>query len=137
MSAPVSGTHDMISGMSPTLLDGAFVFASTRDTQLIARCRSRAIGMLTEAEGESFILKAEDAAALGFDCSQRMRQITLRVHSSLVGVGLTAAVSSALARSQIPCNVVAAFHHDHLFVPEALAEQALQVLVQLQHASVA
>jgi hypothetical protein len=124
----------MIKGMSPTLIDGAFVFVSTRDKELIGRCRAKAIGMLIEAEGESFILKAEDAEALGLDCSQRMRQITLRVHSSLTGVGLTAAVSTALARLQIPCNVVAAFHHDHIFVPEALAEQALQLLMQLQQA---
>lgn len=132
MSAPVHGTREMIKGMSPTLIDGRFVFATTRDADLITRCRIKAVGMLIEAEGESFILKAEDAEALGFDCSQRMRQITLRVHSSLTGVGLTAAVSTALARLQIPCNVVAAFHHDHIFVPEALAEQALHLLIQLQ-----
>lgn len=134
MSSPVHGTRDMIKGMSPTLLDGSFVFATTRDADLSARCRAKAIGMLIEAEGESFILQVEDAEALGFDCSQPMRQITLRVHSSLTGVGLTAAVSTALARLQIPCNVVAAFHHDHIFVPEALAEQALHLLIQLQQA---
>lgn len=134
MNTPVQGTRDMIKGMSPTLVDGSFVFVTARAADLIAQCRARAIGMLVEAEGESFILKSEDAEALGFDCSQRMRQITLRVHSSLTGVGLTAAVSNALARLQIPCNVVAAFHHDHIFIPEALAEQALHLLMQLQQA---
>jgi uncharacterized protein len=132
MSAPVHGTRDMIKGMSPILVDGSFVFGTTRDASLAAQCRAKAIGMLIETEGESFILRAEDAEALGFDCSLRLRQITLRVHSSLTGVGLTAAVSATLAQLQIPSNIVAAFHHDHVFVPEALAEKALRALMDLQ-----
>ena len=54
--------------------------------------------------------------------------ITLTVHSSLEGVGLTAAVSRALAEADISCNVVAAFHHDHLFVPLKDADRAMKVL---------
>jgi uncharacterized protein len=48
-----------------------------------------------------------------------MRQITLDVHSALDGVGLTAAVAVALAAEGIPCNMIAAHHHDHVFVPPA------------------
>jgi hypothetical protein len=61
-----------------------------------------------------------------------MRQITLRVHSALDGVGLTAAVASALSDAGIPCNMVAAFHHDHVFVPSSLAAAALDALRKLQ-----
>jgi hypothetical protein len=60
-----------------------------------------------------------------------MRQITLNVFSALEGVGLTAAVAVALADAGIACNMVAAFHHDHVFVPEAQAEAALKVLREL------
>jgi uncharacterized protein len=60
-----------------------------------------------------------------------MRQITLTVHSALDGVGLTAAVASALAAEGIACNMVAARHHDHVFVPEAQAQRALAVLERL------
>jgi hypothetical protein len=52
------------------------------------------------------------------------------VHSALDGTGLTAAVSAALAAAGIPCNMVAAFHHDHVFVPAAMAARALAVLQQ-------
>ena len=49
----------------------------------------------------------------------------LQVHSALDGVGLTAAVAGALAAAGIACNVIAAFHHDHLFVPAARAGAVL------------
>jgi hypothetical protein len=57
--------------------------------------------------------------------------ITLTVHSDLQSVGLTAAVSAALAEAEISCNVVAGVHHDHLFVPVARAEEAVAVLKRL------
>jgi hypothetical protein len=64
-----------------------------------------------------------------------MRRIELTVRSALDGVGLTAAVASALAEAGIPCNVVAAFHHDHVFAPAAMAERALAVLHALQQSA--
>jgi hypothetical protein len=57
--------------------------------------------------------------------------ITLRVHSALEAVGLTAAVSAALAREGVSCNVVAGFYHDHLFVPHDSAAQAVRLLEDL------
>jgi len=57
--------------------------------------------------------------------------ITLTVHSSLEAVGLTAAVSKALTDANISCNVVAAYYHDHIFVPVRDAKQAIAVLLEL------
>ena len=57
--------------------------------------------------------------------------ITLTIHSSLEAVGLTAAVSSALTEANISCNVVAAYYHDHIFVPIADADRAMNVLLAL------
>ena len=45
--------------------------------------------------------------------------------SDLEGVGLTAAVSTTLADANISCNVIAATHHDHIFVPEDRCEEAI------------
>jgi len=77
------------------------------------------------------ILPEADARALGWPILFSAAWITLTVHSDLQSVGLTAAVSAALAEAQISCNVVAGVHHDHLFVPVARGEEAVAVLKRL------
>nr|WP_269151213.1 ACT domain-containing protein [Spelaeicoccus albus] len=57
--------------------------------------------------------------------------ITLQVHSALDAVGLTAAVSTALATAEISCNVIAGNYHDHLLVPIDRLDDALGVLREL------
>ncbi len=122
----------MVAGMDPWLDERVFVFATSTDPGLSARAAAVAIGMFMEPEGCSFILTADAASDLGFAIDQPMRCISLRVYSALDGVGLTAAVASALAARDIPCNMVAAFHHDHVFVPAAAADEAIVVLRALQ-----
>ena len=56
-------------------------------------------------------------------------RIGLGVHSSLEAVGLTAILSSRLAEAGISANVIAAFHHDHFFVPWERREEALAALI--------
>ncbi len=90
-----------------------------------------AIGTFREDEGVTAIVPEAIARELGED-GPAMARITLTVHSSLEGVGLTAGVANALAEADIACNMVAAFHHDHLFVPKRRAEEAMAVLKGLQ-----
>ena len=79
----------------------------------------------------------DEAVKAGLAASAPMRQITLKVYSSLTGVGLTAAVATALADENIACNVIAATLHDHIFVPVEDAELALAVLARLQATAMA
>ena len=58
------------------------------------------------------------------------------MHSSLAAVGLTAAVSAALTEAGISANIVAAYYHDHLFVPDDDADRALAALESLQRSAV-
>jgi len=124
--------YDMISGMEPSVRPGAFVFISTEDLTLAASLSSQAISTFEEEEGMSMLIPVELAEKSGFSVDQPMSCITLNVYSSLEGVGLTAAVSTALGNNSIPCNMVAAFHHDHVFVPYELCDQAMEVLTSLQ-----
>jgi hypothetical protein len=55
----------------------------------------------------------------------------LTVHSSLEAIGFLATISTALAHAGIPCNAVAAYHHDHLFIPVDRAQEALALLKAL------
>ena len=126
--ATVRNTAEMISGMAPVRDPETWHFCTTDDRDLAERARPHALAVFGEDEGTSLILPDEVARDLGFAVEMPMSRITLSVHSALDGVGLTAAVASALAEAHIPCNVVAAYHHDHVFVPEELAERAVAIL---------
>ena len=121
----------LIAGMRPELDPVAYVFCTFAAKTLHELTVSEPICLFVETEGITAILPAEKAAGLGFPQAERFRRIELTVHSSLEAVGLTAAVSVALAKEGIPANVVAAFFHDHVFVPEAMAEAAIACLERL------
>ena len=130
--ATVRETAAMIAGMAPARDPETWHFCTTDDRDLAERARPHALAVFGEEEGTSLILPDEVARDLGFAVEMPMSRITLSVHSALDGVGLTAAVATALAGALIPCNVVAAYHHDHVFVPEGMAEKALSILQALQ-----
>ncbi len=123
--APVSDLAGMLAGMAPTLhpLMWHFVLVDSavpRD----------AFAVIREDEGTTAIVASDEAAQRAGDGAGFAR-ITLQVHSALEGVGLTAAVAGVLAEAGIACNVIAGFHHDHLFVPWDRRDEALELLQRL------
>ena len=133
MSEIAHTAHEMISGMSPVLQPGEFVFVTTVDDGLVGALAPKAIATFREKEGMSMLIAVEIAEHAMLNTDVPMCCITLNVFSSLEGVGLTAAVATALGESDIPCNMVAAFHHDHVFVPSVMSERAVDVLAKLQN----
>ncbi len=127
--APVTDLAELLRSMRPELLDGEFVFCSVPT----APDGLTAVATIREDEGLTLVLPAEEAVAAGLSGTFRCRQITLRVQSALSAVGLTAAFATALGNDGIPCNVIAGYHHDHLFVPVADADRAMAALAALQH----
>jgi len=117
--------------MNPELHAGEFVFCSIEARNLPENIEP--LGLFREQEGLTVILPKAQADQLNLPYSFIAAWITLNVHSALDAVGLTAAVSQALTRAGISCNVVAAFYHDHIFVPLKDAERALKVLQSLTH----
>lgn len=91
-----------------------------------------ALALFREDEGITAVIVADEADRLGLPIHFRAAGITLGVDSQLEGIGLTAAVATALAQQGIACNVIAALHHDHLFVPEHRADDAMAALIALQ-----
>lgn len=93
------------------------------------------IGLFREAEGTTVIVPERVAADRAWPVGFRAAWITLSVESELHAVGLTAAVSRALADEGISCNIVAAVHHDHLFVPVDQGPAALAALERLERSA--
>ena len=128
----MSGETDLarlLQEMKPERNPGEYVFC-------IADSLEQATGLepifvFREAEGFTFILPRAQAEARSLPYSAVCAWITLTVHSSLEAVGLTAAVSRALAEQNISSNVVAAYYHDHLFIPVKQAERAMKALAAL------
>jgi hypothetical protein len=88
--------------------------------------------MVREDEGLSVVVELEAALAAGREVGFEAAWLTLDVESDLEAVGLTAAVSGALAAEQIACNVIAGLRHDHLLVPIDAAERAQGILLGLR-----
>ena len=86
--------------------------------------------------GDAFALIREDEGltAIRAHPEGEWARISLEVHSSLSAVGLTAALSRALAEADISANIVAGLRHDHLFVPWNRHEEAVVRLKALSQA---
>jgi len=119
----------LLRSMSPQLNAGEYVFCTLRDGQLPSGVEI--VGSFREQEGLTVILERSQAEHAGFAFDYVAAWITLNVHSALEAVGLTAAFASALGKAGISCNVIAGYYHDHLFVGQADAERAMQVLRDL------
>ena len=128
--APETDLKNLLTTLKPVLRAETFVFCTLSEPN-IQELSFRPLCTFVEVEGTTVICTQEQAARSGLKSSYPCRMITLSVQSSLEAVGLTAAVSGKLARAGISANVVAAYHHDHIFVPEARAEEAMRLLLEL------
>ncbi len=125
----------MLRTLQPELLPEEYVFASLPGAILAGVADLDPVGSFQEAEGLTVILAKEAAVAHEIEFSLTLRCITLRVHSDLAAVGLTAAVAQCLADDAISANIVSGFFHDHIFVPAEDAERALKALRSLQQSA--
>jgi hypothetical protein len=130
MSQPISDLAELLRSMEPVLNDGVYVYASVPPSTDVSQIH--ALATFREAEGITLITSEAEALKANLPILFRAAWITLKVHSDLHAVGLTAAFSRALGEAGISCNVVAAAYHDHLFIPVELASQAMARLRALQ-----
>lgn len=121
----VSDLTQLLAQMRPQLRPGTYVFL-TFDEAVPETLHP----IMTFREDEAFtvIVAEHEAVALNHSYESAFAWISLSVHGDLEGVGLTAAFSRPLADAGISCNVVAAFYHDHIFVPAKSAATALNIL---------
>jgi len=117
--------------LEPSLLPGDFVFCTAANLKYGDFAELQPLASYQEEEGLTLVLAKQSADVAGLAYDSVFNCITLMVHSSLDAVGLTAAVSGKLAANGISANVMAAYYHDHVFVPENKAQVALQLLTEL------
>ena len=117
--------------LQPSLLPGDFVFCTAANLKYGDFAELQPLASYQEEEGLTLVLAKQSADVAGLAYDAVFKCITLMVHSSLEAVGLTAAVSGKLAANGISANVIAAYHHEHVFVPKNKAQLALQLLTEL------
>ncbi len=116
----------LIKEMKPVLNAGEYVFTSVTDIETISR--SETIFEFKEKEGTTIILEKNKADELNLSYQFIASWVTLKIHSSLEAVGLTAAFSGELAKHNISCNVIAGYYHDHIFVDKKDGEKTTKLL---------
>ncbi|MGF1682476.1 ACT domain-containing protein [Photobacterium minamisatsumaniensis] len=123
----------LLENMSPILMDGDFVFCTQHiENEISVEFGSllslKPLATFMESEGLTMVIEKRIADTEKLEYEGVFKCITLTVHSSLEAVGLTAAVAGRLAELSISANVIAAYYHDHVFVPVNKAEAALSAL---------
>jgi uncharacterized protein len=133
MISAISDLRTMISTMTPVLNKRSVAYVSLRSFELPDGLET--IATFREEEGLTLIVDLEVAERKELPIAFRAAWITLTVHSDLAAVGLTAAFAKALGDQGISCNVMAAYYHDHIFVPVEKAELAMEALRALQRSA--
>ena len=105
---------------------GEYVFCSIIDINKISM--SNIICSFKESEGYSIIISKEEATINNLPFYFISAWITLNIDSKLDSVGLTSSFSRELSKAGISCNVIAAYLHDHIFVPYIDKHKAMKIL---------
>lgn len=116
----------LVASMDPITRPDPYVYVQVDDTATLGDLIPDAT--VREDEGLTVVIPQADADRLGLSYDFVAAWITLRVHSALAAVGLTAAFSAALAEAGLSCNVLAGLHHDHLLVPWEDRDAAIAAL---------
>ncbi len=131
-AGPKRDLRALLSSMEPELEPDEFVYCTVPHG---AHTAANPVCTFQETEGETLILRRDDAEKHQLSFTFLCRKITLRVHSSLEAIGFLAVIAAELAQHSISLNCVSAYYHDHLFVPADQAERAVELLRGLQRRS--
>lgn len=122
----------LLKNMKPVLDNTDYVFLTNASHSVTREIIAlNPIATFLESEGITLVITKDNAEKNNLPFDVVFQKITLEVHSSLEAVGLTAAISTALAARNISANVIAGFYHDHIFVQRSNAALALATLKEL------
>ncbi len=128
--APERDLDRLLGLVAPQRHDGVYVFCEVpagrvpQDTEPLM--------VFSEGETATIVLTEERAAAAGLVGEAPSAWITLGANSDLAAIGFLAVITGRLSARGISVNVVSGYRHDHLFVPVAMAEEAMATLSGLE-----
>ncbi|KAG7192392.1 uncharacterized protein KQ657_001791 [Scheffersomyces spartinae] len=131
----LTNLNAILATLDPVLGESPYVFASLKNDTTVDVTSLDPLFTFKEEEGTTVIVHQDVADKMSLEYLVVFNQITLKVHLSLEAIGLTASIATELTKHQISCNVVAGYYHDHIFVPTAKSQQALEALKELQRYS--
>ena len=120
----------LLTHMEPVMAPGRYLFCTLPPGTAVPD-EIAPLMTFREAEGETLIATAEEAVRAGLNGTFPSRLVTLNVHSSVEAVGFLAVITRVFGDAGIGVNPVSGYFHDHLFVPEERAEEALALLREL------
>lgn len=126
-----SDLGELLKHMMPNLRPEEYVFLCFPSSAYGDQPELQPVATFVEEEGLTLVVPRELADQHQHSYTSVFRCITLQVHSSLEAVGLTAAFATQLTRYSISANVIAGFHHDHIFVGTNDASKAIDALHEL------
>ena len=114
----------LLAGLAPVIRPVPYVVVET-DADVPAAA------VIVEDEATTKVVEQTVADERGLPYTFIAAWITCTIESDLEAVGMTAAISRALADRDIACNVLAGSRHDHLLVPWDRRDDAIAVLDSL------
>ncbi|KAM3458981.1 hypothetical protein MY3296_000128 [Beauveria thailandica] len=120
----------LLATLTSVLHPETYVFTTLDETASLPRLDQVQL-LFRESEGITVIVSKRYAEENEMDYFFPSRMITLNVTSSLEAVGFMAVISTRLATLEMGVNPVSGFYHDHLFVPEDRAAEAVEELNRL------
>lgn len=123
---------EIIAELQPSLSATPYVFCSLKNGSYGDLAEAEPLACIREEEGLSVVIPQPQADRLHLSYDGVFQCLTLRVHSSLQSVGLSALLTKELAARGISANIIAGHYHDHLLVPAERASEALETVQNLQ-----
>jgi hypothetical protein len=130
----IDNLQQLLRSIEPKLNEGEYVYY-TIDEMALRKLDISPLLIFTEEEGVTLILEKSQADTNSLNYKETWQLVTLTVHSSLSVIGFIAAITQHLSKYGISTNVISAFYHDHLLVPNGMGEKVFVILRELQQAS--
>ncbi|EEA28805.1 hypothetical protein PMAA_035980 [Talaromyces marneffei ATCC 18224] len=120
MAIGETNLNALLRTLSPILSPETYVWiTTTHSLASLPLTTLQPVHLYHETEGLTIVTTKESAESHGFEYTFPCKKITLKVHSSLEAVGMTAVISGS------------GYFHDHVFVPEGKEGIAMRGLEEL------